>query len=154
MKTKIKIIAIVLIVIIIMYNAVFIMPVNVDMVLLAEVESSKVLRPPIWWAQLDAEELEDYQFVDETARDLMRNYSLVYGNLVISWGRPLELLTYQRKHYLDLKPIIIPGIPRFSSVDTPTTIYIYGTTNAKNMRLRCSPFLDKKALEAYDSLSK
>jgi len=141
-----------IIIIPVLYYAIFVRPVEVELVLITKIEAAKVQRPPIWWAQLDAGNKDSFHSFDEAAKDYISNYDFSQGNLVVSWGRSLESLTYQRKGYLRCNPTI-PGRPVFSSVDTPTTIYIYSTTKPKNTTLRNSPSLDKNAQEVFLELS-
>ena len=127
-------ISIILVVAVVVYF-IYIKPVDVGLLLIAEIEVSKVQRAPIWWAHINEENKDRQRPLDETVIVLLSEYDYSQGDLIISWGRPLESMKYRRIDYI-MNDEQVHGIPTFRSVDTPTTVYIYSTTDTNCFTLR------------------
>ena len=128
-KTKIILLS-TLAVVIFTFHLVFIVPVKVELVLVTQLETSRLDRRPIWWAHITNDSKDEWHPFDEEIVEYLKNYDYSQGDLILSWGRSLKSLTYQRRGYLSPGQVFV-GRPTFSSADTPTTIYIYETKSGK-----------------------
>ena len=122
------------------YYAILIHPVKVELVLIEVIEADSIQRPNIWWVHVGEHNKDNIRLFDETAMDFIMNYEYTQGNLVVSWGRPLESITYRRVDYYLRGDRRVQGRSVFSPENTPTTILIYNTTNAGDILFRNFPF--------------
>ena len=113
---------------------IFYAPVKVDLVLVAQFDLPIFDRRPIWWAHIrdNYGGWDKWHPFDESVIEYCRNYDFSQGDLIVSWGRPLESLTYKRID-LDTSPSII-GIATFKKVDTSKTVYMYRVKSPRGKR--------------------
>jgi len=139
---KVYVLLIILVITAASLYGVLIHPVKVDLVLLAEIYSAEgnipIIVGPVFWTQHRDSSHGTLGYDDEVVA-FLNNYDFSGGYLIISWGRPLHSLTYGRwevllNELLNWGPMAL-ATPVFGSPETPTTLYIYNTTNAQNIWL-------------------